>query len=112
MTEMSNSAAPSGYRLRVRGHLPDHWEAWFDGFTVSRGGDGTTSLCGPVPDQAALHGLLSKIRDLGVLLISVEAIFPTAKQRPPTGAPRAYDPAPAVSGAPTAASAYDADTRR
>ncbi|MDN4645898.1 hypothetical protein [Arthrobacter sp. PsM3] len=69
---MTGSHVPFGYRLRVKGHLDDHWSAWFGDLALARESDGTTSLSGPVPDQAALHGLLTKIRDLGILLISVE----------------------------------------
>lgn len=67
---------PTCYRLRVEGHLDEHWAAWFDALTLTREDDGTTSLSGVVPDQAALHGLLAKVRDLGITLISVEAIEP------------------------------------
>ena len=112
MTKRSKPAAPHGYRVRISGHLPDHWEAWFTGFAVSRQEDGTTSLSGPVPDQAALHGLLARIRDLGVVLISVEAVFPATNQGKPADVPGGQDSASAVSGALSAASAYDADTRR
>ena len=66
------------YRLRVDGHLDDHWSARFGGLTLTRESDGTTSLSGPVSDQAELHGLLTKIRDLGVTLISVAVIDPSA----------------------------------
>ena len=62
------------YELRVGAHIDDHWIAWFDDLTLTRENDGTTTLRGPVPDQAALHGLLAKVRDLGVTLISVEVI--------------------------------------
>jgi hypothetical protein len=65
------------YRLRVGGHLDDHWSAWFGGLTLTRNDDGTTSLSGAVSDQAELHGLLSKVRDLGVTLIAVEVIEPS-----------------------------------
>jgi hypothetical protein len=69
----NRDAAPQ-YELRVDGHIDDRWTAWFDGLTLTRESDGTTSLCGLVPDQAALHGLLAKVRDLGLTLISVEVI--------------------------------------
>lgn len=59
------------YEIRVAGRLGRRWSAWFDGLTVAPGDDGTTVLRGPVPDQAALHGLLSKLRDLGLPLISL-----------------------------------------
>jgi len=67
------TSAPFGYTLRVAGRLDPRWVAWFDGFTVTAEADGTTTLRGPVADQAQLHGLLAKIRDLGVALVSVEA---------------------------------------
>ena len=62
------------YELRVDGHLDDHWSAWFAGSTVVRESDGTTTLRGRVEDQAALHGLLARIRDLGLTLLSVRAV--------------------------------------
>ena len=59
------------YEIRLAGHLDAHWAAWFDGLAVSREGDGTTLIRGPVADQAALHGLLQRVRDLGLPLVSV-----------------------------------------
>jgi len=67
------------YRLRVEARLDDHWSAWFGGMTLTRHDDGTTSLSGAVPDQAALHGLLAKVRDLGVPLLSVDVVEPSRK---------------------------------
>ncbi len=66
--------APVCYELRVAGHLDEHWSAWFDGMALVREDDGTTALRGSVADQAALHGHLAKVRDLGTTLISVEVI--------------------------------------
>lgn len=74
MTTSPGRRVPAGYRLRVDGHLDDHWSAWFGDLTLTHESDGTTSLSGVVADQAELHGLLSKVRDLGVTLISVEVI--------------------------------------
>jgi hypothetical protein len=75
MSSSSGSGdAARRYELRLDGHIDDRWTAWFDGPTLIREIDGTTTLRGPVPDQAALHGLLAKVRDLGVTLISVEVI--------------------------------------
>jgi hypothetical protein len=74
MTESFNQSIPRRYELRVGGHLPDRWEARFQGLTLTREDNGTISISGAVPDQAALHGLLTRIRDLGVVLISVEAV--------------------------------------
>jgi hypothetical protein len=59
------------YELRIGGHLDQHWETWFDGFTLTLEGDGTSTLRGVVRDQPELHGLLAKVRDLGITLISV-----------------------------------------
>ncbi|WP_218604284.1 hypothetical protein [Pseudonocardia abyssalis] len=67
---------PAGYRIRIDGHFGDRWSAWFDGLALVRDPDGTTTLTGDVPDQAALHGLLAKVRDLGVILMSVEVVPP------------------------------------
>lgn len=76
MTPIPRRPAPDGYQLRVAGHLDDHWARWFSDLTLHRENDGTTTLRGFVADQAELHGLLMKIRDLGVTLISVEVIDP------------------------------------
>jgi hypothetical protein len=65
---------PTRYHIRIGGHLDQRWSAWFGDLTVSHESDGTTRLSGAVTDQAALHGLLTKVRDLGVVLISVEAV--------------------------------------
>jgi len=59
------------YEIRVRGLLDVRWAAWFDGMQVAPEGDGTTLIYGPLADQAALHGLLARVRDLGLSLISV-----------------------------------------
>jgi len=79
--------APVSYRIRVAGHLDPHWSAWFGDLELTRDADGATSLTGPVSDQAALHGHLAKIRDLGVTLMSVSALDA------PTGAGHVPDPA-------------------
>jgi hypothetical protein len=73
---------PCGYRLRVEGRLDQRWSAWFDDLTLTREGDGTTSLSGSVTDQAELHGLLRKIRDLSITLISVEVVDPPNTANP------------------------------
>ncbi|MGB3412536.1 MAG: hypothetical protein WBA45_15215 [Microthrixaceae bacterium] len=59
------------YEIRVAGHLGSRWEAWFEGLELVNEADGTTVMSGPVVDQAALHGLLAKLRDLGIPLVSV-----------------------------------------
>ncbi len=62
------------YEIRLTGHLDAHWTAWFDGLTVSREANGTTVLSGLIVDQAALHGLLQRVRDLGLPLVSVSRV--------------------------------------
>jgi hypothetical protein len=63
------------YEIKVKGHLDQSlWSEWFDGMTVTLSERGTTTLTGPVTDQAALHGLLAKVRDLGLELISVNRL--------------------------------------
>ena len=62
------------YRVRVAARLDERWWAWFDGFAVRADADGTTCLTGAVTDQAALHGVLIKVRDLGIPLISVALV--------------------------------------
>ena len=59
------------YAIRLTGHLDARWAAWFDGLTVSHEADGATLISGPIADQAALHGLLQRVRDLGLPLVSV-----------------------------------------
>jgi hypothetical protein len=70
-TTVSSAQEPDRYEIRVKGHLADRWAAWFEGMTLTRQADGTTVLDGPVADQSALHGLLRKISDLGLPLVSV-----------------------------------------
>ena len=62
---------PTVYKIRIKGHLGSQWTDWFEGLTVTLEDDGTTLLTGLVIDQAALHGLLKKVRDLGMPLVSV-----------------------------------------
>lgn len=59
------------YKIRIKGHLDSQWTDWFEGLTITLQDNGETLLTGPVIDQAALHGLLKKIRDLGLTLISI-----------------------------------------
>lgn len=63
------------YEIRIQGRLHDRWSTWLDGLTLSHD-DGTTVLRGPVTDQAALHGLLNKVRDIGLPLLSVARTDP------------------------------------
>ena len=66
--------APLRYELRIQGHLDQHWSTWFGGLALTCEDDGTTTLRGAVTDQAELHGLLTKVRDLGATLISLTSI--------------------------------------
>lgn len=68
--------APGLYDIRLKGHLDDRWADWFDGLTLTREDNDTTLLTGPVVDQAALHGLLRRVRDLGTPLLSVTRVTP------------------------------------
>ena len=67
---------PVIYQIRLKGHLGCHWTDWFDGFTITALDNGETLLTGPVTDQAVLHGLLKKVRDVGMPLLSVVGIKP------------------------------------
>ncbi len=71
MNEGGGGGVDENYEIRLKGHLEARWADWFDGLTLRRESDGTTLLAGPVADQAALHGLLSRVRDLGLPLVSV-----------------------------------------
>lgn len=62
---------PKRYEIRIKGHLDERWAEWFEGMTITREDNGETLLTGTVVDQAALHGLLRKVRDLGMALVSV-----------------------------------------
>ncbi len=62
------------YQIRIEGHLGRHWTDWFGGMTITLEDNGDTLLTGPVVDQAALHGLLKKVRDLGMTLLSVNRV--------------------------------------
>lgn len=67
-------ATPELYEFRIRGRLGPEWSDWFEGLTVNEQSKGESVLTGPVPDQAALHGILIKIRDLGLPLLSVHRV--------------------------------------
>jgi len=67
---------PMVYQITIKGHLSHQWADWFEGLTITLEEDGNTLLNGPVIDQSALHGILKKIRDLGMPLLSVNAVGP------------------------------------
>jgi hypothetical protein len=67
---------PMFFQIRLKGHLGSQWTEWFEGLTITREEGGTTLLTGLVVDQAALHGLLRKVRDLGIPLLAVNCIEP------------------------------------
>jgi hypothetical protein len=69
-----NQYEPGLYEIRLKGHLNNRWADWFEGLTITLEEDGNTLLTGPVIDQAALHGVLKKVRDLGLPLVSVSPV--------------------------------------
>jgi len=78
----THSSTPQ-YEIRVKGHLGSRWSAWFDGLAITPEADGTTVITGPVVDQAALHGLLQRLRDVAVPLVSLRQIPADATTEPP-----------------------------
>ncbi len=67
---------PKIFQIRIKGHLGQQWAGWFDGLTIVLEEDGNTLISGPVIDQSALHGILKKIRDLGMPLLSINSVDP------------------------------------
>jgi len=82
MSEMSTANGAGRYEICLKGHLDPRWASWFDGLTLTTNNDGTTTIHGPVADQSALHGVLQRVRDMGLPLISVTRVDPD----PPQGA--------------------------
>lgn len=72
---------PVVYQIRIKGHLGPQWTEWFEGMAVTREENGDTLLTGPVIDQAALHGLIKKVRDLGLPLLSVKRTDTSSEQK-------------------------------
>jgi hypothetical protein len=79
MNDPPTSNAPN-YEIRLKGHLEARWVQWFDGRTITLEENGNTLLSGPLADQAALHGILKKVRDLGLTLLSVNSVEPDTKE--------------------------------
>jgi len=77
LTSKADHGQAMVYRSKFKGHLGCQWTDWFDGLTITLEEDGDTLLTGPVVDQAALHGLLKKVRDLGMPLLSVNRVKPS-----------------------------------
>jgi len=71
MAAGQTNLSPTIYEIKIKGHLDDKWSEWFYDLTITREPDGTTTLCGPLPDQTVLHSVLDRIRDMNLTLISV-----------------------------------------
>ena len=82
----ADHAAAQHYEIRVRGHLGSRWSTWFDGMTLTCENDGSSIIRGSVVDQAALHGLLNQLRDLGITLVSLTPLAAGATTGRPTEA--------------------------
>lgn len=80
----TNSGQPAVYQIRIKGHLGPQWSDWFEGMTITPQDNGDTCVTGPVIDQSALHGLLRKVRDLGVPLLSIVEVQPDQQDVPDT----------------------------
>jgi hypothetical protein len=76
----TDPSQPVVYQIRLKGHLGQQWTDWFEGLAITLEDNGETLLTGPLVDQAALHGLLKKVRDLGLPLVSVNSVEPDAEE--------------------------------
>ncbi|HLY83466.1 MAG TPA: hypothetical protein VKQ71_10805 [Acidimicrobiales bacterium] len=83
-TSAASQISPIHYEIRFQGHLHARWTAWFDGLIVTSERDGTTLMRGPIVDQAALHGVLRKLADLGLPLLRVTQVGPDQPEVPTT----------------------------
>ena len=76
MAEENEYSFPAIFEIKIKGHLNHRWEEWFYDLAIAHERDGTTTLCGPLPDQTVLHSILERIRDMNLLLISVNKVDP------------------------------------
>ena len=83
MSGTSSEPESQRYEIRVLGHLDPRWSEWFDGLSLGLDNDGTTTLSGPIVDQAALHGVLHRLRDAGLTLVSITRVDPTRSTSTP-----------------------------
>jgi hypothetical protein len=74
MTQETKNSSSTIYEIKIQGHLSERWADWFEGLSFTHESDGTTTLLGPIKDQAALRGVLEHIADLGLELISVQPV--------------------------------------
>jgi hypothetical protein len=80
LTPQPDSVQPTIFQIRLKGHLGREWTSWFGGLSITLEEDDDTLITGPVIDQAALHGLLKKVRDLGLTLVSVNPVEKKGKE--------------------------------
>ncbi len=95
LNQKSDPSQPAIYQIRIKGHLDERWADWFEGLIITLENNGDTLLTGPVVDQAALHGLLKRVRDLGTHLISiirVESVQVDPPDADPCNATHPYQP--------------------
>ena len=86
-TSTADHHSSGHYEIRLKGHLDARWAAWFDGLSLTLEADGTTVIYGQIVDQAALHGVLHKVRDVGLPLIAVSRVDPDHPDAPTTDTP-------------------------
>lgn len=91
MSNTSNSPQPTIYQIKLEGHLGQQWASWFGDVTLTLENNGETLLTGPMVDQAALHGVLKKVRDLGLPLVSVVRVKPAPANAPSVPPPSKPD---------------------
>ena len=83
----TESGQPTVYQIRIKGHLGGQWQDWFGGLVITQEDNGETLFTGPVVDQPALHGLLRKVRDLGLPLVAVNRVEPAQPDAPKEPSP-------------------------